>query len=445
MTAGTGSLTATSAAIDPARDARLTGTTWRLTLAAGVLQLVAQTIVLGTHAPGWAAPLLAGAGVVVGLAVLVPRALRVLRRRRELWLAVAAGVLAVGWIAAAADRLSAPLLPFSPGIGTTQLFYGYSIAGVGGWPWRLGSMSVPAFAGALLTCMLALVLISDAVRVRLGFLPHQPVPWRQLTSVAERPVDVSSRVVVALLLLALAAALAIPTADTLAAGDPARQSFALAAILAVVAMVIGVPVLVGMRMRLHREHVVGERDRERQRLAAHLHDSVLQTLALVQRQAHDPGAVVRLARRQEHALRAWMAGESELLSETLVASLRDAAATVEDEHELTIEFTAIGDRPLDRGGEALVAAAREALRNAARHAPAAPVFMFAEVWPGGAEVFVRDEGPGFELATVAVERRGVRDAIIGRMEAAGGRAVVESAPGEGTEVALRIGAPGAGR
>jgi signal transduction histidine kinase len=166
---------------------------------------------------------------------------------------------------------------------------------------------------------------------------------------------------------------------------------------------------------------------------------VLQTLALVQRQASDPAAVTRLARRQEHALRAWMAGEAELVSETLVAAIREVVAGVEDEHATTIECTALGDRSLDRGGEALAAAAREALRNAASHAAGAPVVVFCEIGRDGAQVFIRDQGPGFALNDVPPERRGVRDAIIGRMAAAGGEATVESIPGEGTEVALRLG------
>ena len=103
-------------------------------------------------------------------------------------------------------------------------------------------------------------------------------------------------------------------------------------------------------------------------------------------------------------------------------------AEVEDEHGAVVELTILGDRPLDRQSEALAAAAREALRNAARHAPGAPVFVFAQAGPDGAEVFVRDEGPGFDLATVPTERRGVRDSIVGRMAAAGGTAAVESRP-----------------
>jgi signal transduction histidine kinase len=137
-----------------------------------------------------------------------------------------------------------------------------------------------------------------------------------------------------------------------------------------------------------------------------------------------------------------MAGEAELTSETLSAALRGVVAGVEDEHEITVELSIIGDRRLDAAGEAVAAAAREALRNAARHAGAAAavrVFVFAEISASGAEVFVRDEGAGFEVDGVPTERRGIRDAIIGRMSAVGGRASVESAPGEGTEVALKIG------
>jgi signal transduction histidine kinase len=133
-----------------------------------------------------------------------------------------------------------------------------------------------------------------------------------------------------------------------------------------------------------------------------------------------------------------MAGEAELLSETLVAALRDAAATVEDEYGIKVELTTIGDRRLDSAGEELVAAAREALRNAARYAGGAPVFVFAETTAAGVDVFVRDEGPGFDPEAVPAERRGIRDAIVGRMASAGGVATVESGPGEGTEVALRI-------
>jgi signal transduction histidine kinase len=214
---------------------------------------------------------------------------------------------------------------------------------------------------------------------------------------------------------------------------------------ATAAALVASPALVGSLLRFDRDKAGRGREEERQRFAAHLHDSVLQTLALIQRQAHDPAAVVRLARRQEHALRAWMAGEADLVSETLGAAIREVVAGVEDEYEINVELTAIGDRALDAEGEAVVGAAREALRNAARHAAGAPVFVFCEIASSRVEVFVRDEGPGFDPDTVAAERRGLRDAVIGRMASVGGHATIDSTPGEGTEVALLADGNGAAR
>ena len=127
---------------------------------------------------------------------------------------------------------------------------------------------------------------------------------------------------------------------------------------------------------------------------------MLQTLALIQRQAADPEAVAKLARRQEHALRAWMAGETDLSSATVAGAVRDMVADVEDEQGIKVEMTAIGDARLDDRSEELIAAGREALRNAARHAPGAPVNVFLNVNGHGIELFVRDSGPGFEFEAV---------------------------------------------
>jgi len=202
--------------------------------------------------------------------------------------------------------------------------------------------------------------------------------------------------------------------------------------------VVGLPVLVGVVAKGDRQNLAQAREDERQRVAAHLHDSVLQTLSLVQRQARDPVAVARLARRQERALRAWMAGQPEARPDTLAGALHTMVEEVEDEESAEIEVTVLGDRPLDVESGALVAAARESLRNAARHASRSAIVVFAEVGATVAEIYVRDEGPGFEVAQVPPERRGVRDAIIGRMAGIGGEARIDSVPGEGTEVALRL-------
>jgi signal transduction histidine kinase len=203
------------------------------------------------------------------------------------------------------------------------------------------------------------------------------------------------------------------------------------------ALIFG-PIALGLSLRINSDKEGRAREQERQRFAAHLHDSVLQTLALIQRQATDPDAVGKLARRQEHALRAWMAGETDLTSATVAGAVRDMLAEVEDEQGIKVEMTVIGDTKLDSHSEELVAAAREALRNTARHAPGAPANVFLNINGEGIELFVRDSGPGFEFTAVPAERRGLRDAIIGRMHLAGGTAVVESNPGEGTEIVLRL-------
>ena len=180
------------------------------------------------------------------------------------------------------------------------------------------------------------------------------------------------------------------------------------------------------------------RSQERAELAAHLHDSVLQTLALVQKRAGDPRAVANLARRQERELRAWLDGGRPDPGESLASSLEAAAAEVEETHGVPIDVVAVGDAPVDERATALVAAAREALVNAAKFAGGAPVQLYAEVGEERTEVFVRDRGPGFDPAAVPEDRRGLRESIVGRMDRHGGRAVVHSSPGAGTEVELVI-------
>jgi signal transduction histidine kinase/phage shock protein PspC (stress-responsive transcriptional regulator) len=179
------------------------------------------------------------------------------------------------------------------------------------------------------------------------------------------------------------------------------------------------------------------RSQERAEVAAHLHDSVLQTLALVQRRADDPREVAALARRQERELRAWLNnGRPAGATDTLAAALEAAATEVEGDHGVPIEVVTVGDAPLDDRGAALVAAAREALVNASKFAGPEAIALYAEVTDGRAEVFVRDRGPGFDPAVVPGDRRGVRESIVGRMERHGGRASVHSTPGHGTEVEL---------
>ncbi|WP_344603176.1 PspC domain-containing protein [Sporichthya brevicatena] len=179
-------------------------------------------------------------------------------------------------------------------------------------------------------------------------------------------------------------------------------------------------------------------------LAAHLHDSVLQTLALIQRQAHDPREVMRLARGQERDLREFLYGDRDTAQDvsTLAAALRRTAAEVEEAHRVPVEVVTVGDADLDGPAadarRALLAAAREAMVNAAVHA-GTTVDVYAEVDGDTVVAYVRDRGPGFDPDAVPEDRAGVRHSIVGRMQRHGGRAVVRSRAGEGTEVELRLG------
>jgi signal transduction histidine kinase len=221
---------------------------------------------------------------------------------------------------------------------------------------------------------------------------------------------------------------------------PARDLVLAVVVVLLSAALVLAPFWLRLVRGLAAERAERIRSQERAEMAAHLHDSVLQTLALVQRRADDPRTVAALARRQERELRAWLnggnpAGEAEAPG-TLASALRQAAAEVDEAHGVAVEVVTVGDRPLDERGEAVVAAAREALTNAAKFAGDAPISVFAEVAPERVEVFVRDRGPGFEPAVVPADRRGLRESIVGRMERHGGRAAVHAAPGAGTEVEL---------
>jgi signal transduction histidine kinase len=172
-------------------------------------------------------------------------------------------------------------------------------------------------------------------------------------------------------------------------------------------------------------------------MAAHLHDSVLQTLAMIQRQADDPKAVQQLARRQERELRNWLYGD-ELHEATLKAALTSAAAEVEDERGVPVELVTVGDCDTSDSIQVLVRAAREAMVNAAKHSGADKIDVYAEVDEDSVEVFVRDRGNGFDADAVAEDRMGVKGSIVDRMARHGGTATIRSAPGDGTEVRLEI-------
>jgi signal transduction histidine kinase/phage shock protein PspC (stress-responsive transcriptional regulator) len=171
-------------------------------------------------------------------------------------------------------------------------------------------------------------------------------------------------------------------------------------------------------------------------MAAHLHDSVLQTLALIQKHAGDDRTVATLARAQERDLRAWLYGERAHADTSVASALRSAAAEVEDAHGVPVEVVTVGDVPVGERIAPLVLAAREAMVNAAKHSGADQVDVYAEMSARRSEVFVRDRGRGYDETQVSEDRLGVRNSIRGRMARHGGTAEVRTAPGEGTEVRL---------
>jgi signal transduction histidine kinase len=203
------------------------------------------------------------------------------------------------------------------------------------------------------------------------------------------------------------------------------------------AIVVG-PWLLRLSSDLGAEREERIRTQERADLAAHLHDSVLQTLALIQKNAADPTMVGRLARSQERDLRAWLYDEAPSAEASLAGALRAVAAAVEDDHGVAVDVVTVGDLPATERVRPVVEATREALANAAKHAGVPRVDLYAEVTPGLVEVFVRDRGPGFDLAGVPDDRLGVRRSILDRMERHHGSAEVRSTPGAGTEVRLSL-------
>jgi signal transduction histidine kinase len=187
------------------------------------------------------------------------------------------------------------------------------------------------------------------------------------------------------------------------------------------------------------------RSEERARVAAHLHDSLLQTLALIQRHADDPAQMRSLARRQERELRAWLYGsDADRVGGTLRVELERIASEVEQLHGVPVELVVVaGDVAVDARLADLLGAARESMVNAAKHAGAPRIDVFTEVSDGVLELYVRDVGRGFDPAAVPPDRRGLRDSVRARMERVGGTATISSSPGEGTEVELRLPLEGA--
>lgn len=224
------------------------------------------------------------------------------------------------------------------------------------------------------------------------------------------------------------------------AGQVVRPIGGILLVLAAVVAIFG-PWWMRVARDLVAERQARTRAEERAVVAARLHDSVLQTLALIQRRADNPTEVAKLARAQERELRAWLfegrpVGSSGEEDRTLVEAVRRLQQEVEELHGATVETVVVGDCPLDERVSGLVAACREATVNAAKWSGAPVISVFAEVTAGEVSLFVRDTGVGFDPDQVPGDRKGLAESVHGRMARLGGSASLRSAPGKGTEVAL---------
>jgi signal transduction histidine kinase/phage shock protein PspC (stress-responsive transcriptional regulator) len=319
------------------------------------------------------------------------------RRRRPVWLEyTAAGIAAVAAIGAAA--------------------YSTPISGI--------------FVPTLFACLGGALIWRQAAE------PDRD-RWRRLsrTSLSASGADRLARIrlVAGAALVVAGMALVLARADFSAVRD---------GLLAMSVTVVGLALITGpwwMRMvaQLSTERSERIRTQERADIAAHLHDSVLQTLALIQRNAASPREVARLARGQERDLRTLLYG-GRTASGQLAEDLRQAAAEVEDAYAVTVDAVVVGDVATDEALAAAVAASREAMVNAAKHGGVTTISLYAEVEPEMVSIFVKDRGVGFDIDAIGDDRQGVRGSIIARIERHGGEVEVRSQPGGGTEVQIRM-------
>lgn len=333
-----------------------------------------------------------------------------------------------------------------------------STAGLKG---RTGAMRELAAGAWREAAGIGLLVLAGLLLLRqLGFWPGDAVVWplvlassglalvaRQMwgTGAPAEPLPAKTRVapgaplpggLLGAMLIVGAAIVFLQTTGTLAALREALVGMVV--VVVVLGLVFG-PWMARQARALAAERAERIRSQERHELAAHLHDSVLQTLALIQRRSGDARTVGALARRQERELRQWLGGAVPATAgASLAAALSAAAQEIEELHGVEVEVVTVGDCPLDDRLRALVGAAREAMANAARFSGAEKLDLYAEVAVTSVQVFVRDRGAGFDPASVPADRRGLRESILGRMERHGGRARVESVPGEGTEVELTM-------
>ena len=334
-----------------------------------------------------------------------------------------------GWgLSRSPDELPAPQ-PFEPGLVTTRSIAAVAASGgllmmarnVGLWPGD--TIMVPAIVVAIGSGLLwyrgrdSRPQADPLERVLQG----RVTPLRSLGGVA----------------LAFAGVVALVARGVRVAQLPAALA-ALAMALAGTAVLVG-PYVGRLTTQLRDEERARIRDQERNDMAAHLHDSVLQTLALMQRAAADPRRMVMLARRQERELRSWLYdAKASAAVGSLSARAEGIAAEVELDHGLPVDLIVVGDVMVTPAIDALLLAVREATVNAAKHANADLVSVYIEVEPNTITAFVRDKGVGFSLAEVGDDRRGIAMSIRDRIDRVGGRAVLDSGHGAGTEWELVV-------
>jgi signal transduction histidine kinase len=299
-----------------------------------------------------------------------------------------------------------------------------------------------AIGALLLLEALGIIRISFALVLALALASAGvAVLWRQVDDAQRarwlgggRPWVRIARTVIGIALVVVGAAVFLAVrGDLSAARDGLGATLIVVAGLAVVTW----PVWARLVRELSDERRERIRSQERAEIAAHLHDSVLHTLTLIQRSMDDPKQVAKLARAQERTLRSWLYGQADNTG-TFHAAVDRMAAEVEEAHGAPIDVVVVGDRALDERLAAELAAAREAMVNAAKYGDGAPISVYAEVEQDAVTVFVKDRGPGFDQDAVPDDRLGIKHSIVGRMQRHGGWAEVKSIEGDGTEVRLTM-------
>jgi len=304
---------------------------------------------------------------------------------------------------------------------------------------NLGAGFLGTVEWPLILCAAGLVLIlRNAPLDEQSTLRNVAAPLLGLTEGGTRR-RVWLRVAVAILLLAMGAGFLAYGHESLAMLRPVAGAVL---VLVGAALLLG-PWWLGIARDLAEERRARIRAEERSDMAARVHDSVLQTLAMIQRRADQPQQVIQMARAQERELRAWLfdgraPGSLDGEDMTLASGIRLIQQEVEAQHGVPVEAVTVGDCELDDDLRALLAAAREATVNAAKWSGADVVSLFAEVEPGEVSLFVRDRGRGFDPDEVPEDRKGLAESIHGRMTRRGGSASVRSTPGQGTEVSLTM-------